>query len=174
MLFVSFTGVSIAGEGGVASSKPNAVALSGRNGLAVSAPKATAIAGVSPQEAAAFSVSVPSRNQLVIKSASTRLSAPEETGSFEDYDYIESSPVRAATRNVPLTRSSGLVHSNTKNKLKPMMATASAADAIVQMWRTAIAEDYASPYGSDADRLDDYDIEQLYKISKKLNKRRRI
>ncbi|XP_073841178.1 uncharacterized protein [Musca autumnalis] len=166
-------GVSIVGEGGVASSKPNAVALSGRNGLAVSAPKATAIAGVSPEEAAAFSVSVPSRNQLVIKSAASRLTSYDDSPSYDDYDYIETSPIKANTRNAPLLRSSGLVRSTNKMRPKPMMATASAADRIVQMWRTAIAEDYASPNRDDEDRLDDYDIEQLYKISKKLSKRRR-
>ncbi|XP_075163131.1 uncharacterized protein LOC142235758 [Haematobia irritans] len=167
-------GVSIAGEGGVASSKPNAVALSGRNGLAVSAPKATAIAGVSPQEAAAFSISLPSRNQLVIKSGSKRIASPEDSSNYEDYDYIETSPVKASTRDVPLLRSSGLVGSNSKHKPKPMMGTATAAEAIVQMWRTAIAEDYAAAPNDDMDRLSDYDIEHLYKISKKLSNRRRM
>ncbi|XP_061391202.1 uncharacterized protein LOC133326589 [Musca vetustissima] len=171
-------GVSIVGQGGVASSKPNAVALSGRNGLAVSAPKATAIAGVTAEEAAAFSVSVPSRNQLVIKSAASRLAPIDESPSYDDYDYIETTPIKAKTRKAPLLRSSGLIRSTNKMHPKPMMATASAADKIVQMWRTAIAEDYASPNRYDdgddeEDRLDDYDIEQLYKISKKLSKRRR-
>ncbi|XP_059224660.1 uncharacterized protein LOC131997622 [Stomoxys calcitrans] len=167
-------GVSIAGEGGVASSKPNAVALSGRNGLAVSAPKATAIAGVTPQEAAAFSISLPSRNQVVIKSATTRVASPQDSLSYDDYDYIETSPVKAISNDSPFLRSSGLVgNSGNKQKPKPMMGTASAAEAIVQMWRTAIAEDYASPHDDgDRDRLSDYDIEQLYKISKKLSHHR--
>ncbi|XP_055842457.1 uncharacterized protein LOC129909396 [Episyrphus balteatus] len=71
-------GLSIVGEGGVASSKPNAVAISGREGLAVSAPKATAIAGVSPEEAAAFSVNVPTRNDIIIK-AFQKANAPRST-----------------------------------------------------------------------------------------------
>lgn len=63
-----FQGVAIAGKGGVASSKPNAIALAGIEGLAVASPKATAIAGVTPEEAAAFSVSFPHRPNLIIKS----------------------------------------------------------------------------------------------------------
>ncbi|XP_065360341.1 uncharacterized protein LOC135954192 [Calliphora vicina] len=161
--------ISIAGEGGVASAKPNAVALSGRNGLAVSAPKATAIAGVTAEEAAAFSISLPTRNNLVIKSASTRLSSP----SYDDYEDIDSSPLQAYTRNVPLLRSAGTEKSKVSSKPKPMLATINAADAIVKMWRTAIAEDQADVYGA-PERNNDFDIEQFFKISKQMNQRRRI
>ncbi|XP_017139148.1 uncharacterized protein LOC108153578 isoform X2 [Drosophila miranda] len=118
-------GLSIAGEGGVASSKPNAVALSGRNGLAVASPKATAIAGVSPEEAAAFSISLPTRNQLVIK---TPNSAAEKAS--DDYDYNDG-PLTVA--RFPLTRETPLV---------PVRI--SGADSLVDKWRTAIAEDYAA------------------------------
>lgn len=164
-------GLSIAGEGGVASSKPNAVALSGRNGLAVSAPKATAIAGVTAEEAAAFSISLPSRNQLVIKSVSTRLPSTAD----DDYDYIETSPLQANTRNIPLLRSANPVKPKvyTTSRPKPMMATVNAADAIVKMWRTAIAEDHAAPSGA-LERNNDFDIEKLFKFSRELNKMRRI
>ncbi|SPP85198.1 uncharacterized protein LOC117586980 isoform X3 [Drosophila guanche] len=118
-------GLSIAGEGGVASSKPNAVALSGRNGLAVASPKATAIAGVSPEEAAAFSISLPTRNQLVIK---TPNSAAEKAS--DDYDYNDG-PLTVA--RFPLTRETPLV---------PVRL--SGGDSLVDKWRTAIAEDYAA------------------------------
>ncbi|KAH8339486.1 hypothetical protein KR074_009412, partial [Drosophila pseudoananassae] len=120
-------GLSIAGEGGVASSKPNAVALSGRNGLAVASPKATAIAGVSPEEAAAFSISLPSRNQLVIKSPN---SAAERVS--DDYDYND---VPLSLARFPLTR-------ETPQQLVPVRI--SGGDALVNKWRTAIAEDYAA------------------------------
>ncbi|XP_034656219.1 uncharacterized protein LOC117893641 [Drosophila subobscura] len=118
-------GLSIAGEGGVASSKPNAVALSGRNGLAVASPKATAIAGVSPEEAAAFSISLPTRNQLVIK---TPNSAAEKAS--DDYDYNDG-PLTVA--RYPLTRETPLV---------PVRL--SGGHSLVDKWRTAIAEDYAA------------------------------
>ncbi|XP_017028596.1 uncharacterized protein [Drosophila kikkawai] len=120
-------GLSIAGEGGVASSKPNAVALSGRNGLAVASPKATAIAGVSPEEAAAFSISLPTRNQLVIKSPN---SAAEKAS--DDYDYND---VPLTLARFPLTR-------ETPQQLVPVRI--SGGDALVDRWRTAIAEDYAA------------------------------
>ncbi|KAI8120190.1 hypothetical protein CVS40_8500 [Lucilia cuprina] len=162
-------GISIAGEGGVASAKPNAVALSGRNGLAVSAPKATAIAGVTAEEAAAFSISLPTRNNLVIKSISSRLSS---SPSYDEYDDIDTSPLRAHTRNVPFLRSAGMEKSKDSSKAKPMMATLNAADAIVKMWRTAIAEDHAADYGT-PERNNDFDIEQFVKISKQMNNQRR-
>ncbi|EDW41830.1 GM24360 [Drosophila sechellia] len=120
-------GLSIAGEGGVASSKPNAVALSGRNGLAVASPKATAIAGVSPEEAAAFSISLPTRNQLVIKSPNL---ASEKAS--EDYDYND---VPLTVARFPLTR-------ETPQQLVPVRI--SGGDSLVERWRTAIAEDYAA------------------------------
>lgn len=108
------------------------MALSGRNGLAVASPKATAIAGVSPEEAAAFSITLPSRNQLVIK---TPNSAVERLGN-DDYDYNDL-PL-AMTNNFPRTR---------ETPLRPSGAAAAAAvatDAIVEKWRTAIAEEYAA------------------------------
>lgn len=43
-------GLSIAGDGGVASSKPIGTAIAGASGLAVARPVATAIAGVKPDE----------------------------------------------------------------------------------------------------------------------------
>jgi len=107
----------------VASSKPHAVALSGRNGLAVASPKATAIAGVSPEEAAAFSITLPSRNQLVIK---TPNSAGERISS-DDYDYND---VPLAMSSYPHTRETPL--------------RGGAADSLVEKWRTAIAEEYAA------------------------------
>ncbi|KAM8710642.1 hypothetical protein ACLKA7_017293 [Drosophila subpalustris] len=116
-------GLSIAGEGGVASSKPHATAISGRNGLAVASPKATAIAGVSPEEAAAFSITLPSRNQLVIK---TPNSAGERIAS-DDYDYND---VPLAMSSYPHTR---------ETPLRP-----GAGDSLVEKWRTAIAEEYAA------------------------------
>jgi len=111
----------------VASSKPNAVALSGRNGLAVASPKATAIAGVSPEEAAAFSISLPTRNQLVIKSPNL---ASEKAS--EDYDYND---VPLTVARFPLTR-------ETPQQLVPVRI--SGGDSLVERWRTAIAEDYAA------------------------------
>lgn len=127
------SGLSIAGEGGVASSKPNAVALSGRNGLAVASPKATAIAGVSPEEAAAFSISLPTRNQLVIKSPN---SAAEKAS--DDYDYND---VPLTLARFPLTR-------ETPQQLVPVRI--SGGDALVDRWRTAIAEDYAARHQAQA------------------------
>ncbi|XP_062128257.1 uncharacterized protein LOC133840444 isoform X2 [Drosophila sulfurigaster albostrigata] len=118
-------GLSIAGEGGVASSKPHATALSGRNGLAVASPKATAIAGVTPEEAAAFSITLPSRNQLVIKSPN---SAAGERLGIDDYDY---SDVPMAIATFPITRETPLRQSG-------------APDSLVEKWRTAIAEEYAA------------------------------
>lgn len=115
-MLIAFLGVSIAGEGGVASSKPNAVALSGRNGLAVASPKATAIAGVTPEEAAAFSITLPSRNQLVIKTSNSQ--------SNDDYDYSDA-PVAVST--FPRVRDA---------PQRP--------DALVEKWRVAIAEEYAA------------------------------
>jgi len=148
-------GLSIAGEGGVASSKPNAVALSGRNGLAVSSPKATAIAGVTPEEAAAFSVHVPTRNQLVIKAS--------QHAFYDDYDYSDVGPVRSAhTRDTPLTRdadSTPTAH-HIRNRLRTSQTTGgnhatakrkvasapslNAGNDFVNKWKTAIAEDYAA------------------------------
>ncbi|KAH8378584.1 hypothetical protein KR009_000064, partial [Drosophila setifemur] len=125
-------GLSIAGEGGVASSKPNAVALSGRNGLAVASPKATAIAGVSPEEAAAFSISLPTRNQLVIKSPN---SAAEKAS--DDYDYND---VPLSLARFPLTRETPL-HQQQQNYVPIHF---SGGDVLVDRWRTAIAEDYAA------------------------------
>ncbi|EDV96563.1 GH15132 [Drosophila grimshawi] len=112
-------GLSIAGEGGVASSKPNAIALSGRNGLAVASPKATAIAGVSPEEAAAFSITLPSRNQLVIKTPNT--------AGVDDYDYSDA----------PLTLA-GFPHT------RDVPSRTGAGSDLVEKWRIAIAEDYAA------------------------------
>lgn len=104
------------------------MALSGRNGLAVASPKATAIAGVSPEEAAAFSITLPSRNQLVIK---TPNSAVERLGN-DDYDY----------NDLPMAMANNFPHTR-ETPLRPSGA-AVAADAIVEKWRTAIAEEYAA------------------------------
>ncbi|XP_037947052.1 uncharacterized protein LOC119678986 [Teleopsis dalmanni] len=132
-------GLSIAGEGGVASSKPNAVALSGRNGLAVASPKATAIAGVSPEEAAAFSVTLPNRNsaynQLVIKNK-YRPSTPVQYPSYDDYDYSDIAPVRQVTRDMPIAPP-------TKTKTAAVISSA-ASDDLINKWKTIIAEDFAS------------------------------
>lgn len=105
------------------------MALSGRNGLAVASPKATAIAGVSPEEAAAFSITLPSRNQLVIK---TPNSAVERLGN-DDYDY----------NDLPLAMANNFPHTR-ETPLRPSGAAAVATDAIVEKWRTAIAEEYAA------------------------------
>lgn len=142
-------GLSIAGEGGVASSKPNAVALSGRNGLAVASPKATAIAGVSPEEAAAFSVNLPNRNQLVIKS--TQHSSKHRDGLdrviYDDYDYSygDMAPLRAVTRNVPHTRKTA-----GQMRTSGPTTTLSTADIVsspdfISKWKVAIAEDGTAP-----------------------------
>lgn len=48
VLHILFPGLAIAGEGGVASSKPAATAIVGPGGLAIARPVATAIAGVDP------------------------------------------------------------------------------------------------------------------------------
>lgn len=120
-------GLSIAGEGGVASSKPNAVALSGRNGLAVSAPKATAIAGVTPEEAAAYSVSLPQRNQLVIKTGSAAPKRP----AFDDYEYYDLSPVRSTLTKETITSTTG--------------SKSAVNSELLNKWKTLIAESYASP-----------------------------
>lgn len=145
------------------------MALSGRNGLAVSAPKATAIAGVTAEEAAAFSISLPSRHNLVIKSAPTRFSSP----SYDDYYDLDSSPLQANTHNIPILRSAGTEKTRNQSKIKPMQATASAADAIVKMWRTAIAEDHAT-VDVLREHNNDFDIEKFFKISKQMNHHRRI
>ena len=39
------SGIAVAGEGGVASSKPQATAVAGKSGLAVASPHATAVSG---------------------------------------------------------------------------------------------------------------------------------
>lgn len=149
------------------------MALSGRNGLAVSAPKATAIAGVTAEEAAAFSVALPTRNNLIIKSYSSSASRPSLSSFDDEYDELESSPLHANTRDIPLWRSSGTMKSKETGKpIKPMWATVSAADAIVKMWRTAIAEDHASDPAQAYERNDDFDIEQFYKQIK--SQRRRV
>ncbi|XP_067647075.1 uncharacterized protein [Eurosta solidaginis] len=139
-------GLSIAGEGGVASSKPNAIALSGRNGLAVSAPKATAIAGVSAEEAAAFSVSIPNRNNLVIK-AGNRIS---QRPVYDDYseDYSDLPPIRSMfTRDVSVSHDSTtpVVSRKNKNNITKVKNTSSGADeSFLDKWKTMIAEDYAA------------------------------
>lgn len=56
MVISSITGLAIAGEGGVASSKPIATAVVGPGGLAVARPVATAIAGVSASEVSALGI----------------------------------------------------------------------------------------------------------------------
>lgn len=53
--------MAIAGEGGVASSKPVATAVVGPGGLAVARPVATAIAGVKPSEISALGLPIPSK-----------------------------------------------------------------------------------------------------------------
>lgn len=142
------------------------MALSGRNGLAVSAPKATALAGVTPEEAAAFSISLPSRNQLVLKSGTTR-------SALDDYDYTDSiAELPTNYRNIPVLRSAGPITSSKRGhsheqriKPRPMMGTINAADAIVKMWRTAVAENYAA-INADDDHEPAYDVEQLFRASK--------
>nr|XP_036219605.1 uncharacterized protein LOC118679746 [Bactrocera oleae] len=139
-------GLSIAGEGGVASSKPNAIALSGRNGLAVSAPKATAIAGVSAEEAAAFSVSIPNRNNLVIKNVNHMPQRPV----YDDYieDYSDVLPSRSTfTRDTTVTHGSSIPVVNKKTKLLGVTEAGSElafADSLVKQWKTIIAEDYSA------------------------------
>ncbi|XP_036337331.1 uncharacterized protein LOC118747388 [Rhagoletis pomonella] len=140
-------GLSIAGEGGVASSKPNAVALSGRNGLAVAAPKATAIAGVSAEEAAAFSVAVPNRNNLVIKNVNRLPQRP----IYDDYseDYGDVSSVRSAfTRDSIDARDSpppSVISKKNRNGGSLVGSTAGGiADAFVDKWKTMVAEEYAA------------------------------
>uniref|UniRef100_A0A1B0B976 DUF4774 domain-containing protein n=1 Tax=Glossina palpalis gambiensis TaxID=67801 RepID=A0A1B0B976_9MUSC len=145
-------------SGGVASAKPNAVALSGRNGLAVSAPKATAIAGVTPEEAAAFSVSVPSRNQILIKTSGPRF--PPLSPNFDYYDYIESSPIQASPYSHEMSPT--YKHNFFKYNSKPI-STINVASSMLKMWRTALAEDYAN---SDAtgERNADIEIKKHLKV----------
>ncbi|XP_053955596.1 uncharacterized protein LOC128861474 isoform X1 [Anastrepha ludens] len=140
-------GLSIAGEGGVASSKPNAVALSGRNGLAVSAPKATAIAGVSAEEAAAFSVSIPNRNNLVIKTVNRLPQRPV----YDDYseDYSDISPERSIfTRDAADPRADSppsVISKKPKNVSASVGSNISrTSDSFVDKWKTMVAEDYAA------------------------------
>uniref|UniRef100_A0A0A1XMW2 ATP-dependent helicase/nuclease subunit A n=1 Tax=Zeugodacus cucurbitae TaxID=28588 RepID=A0A0A1XMW2_ZEUCU len=139
-------GLSIAGEGGVASSKPNAIALSGRNGLAVSAPKATAIAGVSAEEAAAFSVSIPNRNNLVIKTVNHVPQRPV----YDDYneDYSDVLPARSKfTRDTTITHGSSLPVVSKKTKGASATEGGSGAvfaDSLVQQWKTIVAADYSA------------------------------
>ncbi|XP_011212955.2 uncharacterized protein LOC105232793 isoform X2 [Bactrocera dorsalis] len=139
-------GLSIAGEGGVASSKPNAIALSGRNGLAVSAPKATAIAGVSAEEAAAFSVAIPNRNNLVIKNVNHTPQRPV----YDDYmeDYSDVLPPRSTfTRDITVAHGSPIPVMSKKTKLASITETgsdAAFADSLVKQWKTIIAEDFSA------------------------------
>lgn len=56
LIVLSFSGLAIAGEGGVASSKPIATAVVGPGGLAVARPVATAIAGVSASEVSSLGI----------------------------------------------------------------------------------------------------------------------
>ena len=83
--------------------------------MAVASPKATAIAGVTPEEAAAFSITLPSRNQLVIKTPNT---------AGDDYDYSD----------VPLASSS----------FPRVREVPQRGDSLVEKWRLAIAEEYAA------------------------------
>lgn len=73
---IYFVGLSIAGIGGLASAKPNAIAIAGQDGLSVAAPRGmvtyclyttfvnvkffigTAIAGVSPDDIASLGISL--------------------------------------------------------------------------------------------------------------------
>lgn len=55
---IVFLGLAIAGEGGVASSKPVATAVVGPGGLAVARPIATAIAGISPSEVSGLGIPI--------------------------------------------------------------------------------------------------------------------
>lgn len=135
-------GLSIAGEGGVASSKPNAIALSGRNGLAVSAPKATAIAGVSAEEAAAFSVSVPNRNNLVIKTVHSQAQGP----LYDDYneDYSEVVPLRSTFSRVAMNTRK-YPPPDVNKKAKYVSGTEGGlSDSLINKWRTMVAEDYSA------------------------------
>lgn len=130
---VSFLlGISIAGEGGVASAKPNAIALTGRNGLALTAPKATAIAGITPEEAAAFSIRFPNRHHLVIKRNREQSSA--QPSPDYAYELLESLPAFRLDSTVPTLRN--------EDRVKPLIATTSAMDAVMQAWRNSLRAAY--------------------------------
>jgi Domain of unknown function (DUF4774) len=74
-------GLAIAGEGGVASSKPVATAVVGPGGLAVARPVSTAIAGVKPSEIGSLGIPVP------IKKSGLRSSSKLADGK---YGFIQS------------------------------------------------------------------------------------
>lgn len=63
----NFVGLAIAGEGGVASSKPIATAVVGDGGLAVARPVATAIAGIKPSEIGSLGLPISINKKLVTK-----------------------------------------------------------------------------------------------------------
>lgn len=71
-----FSGLAIAGEGGVASSKPVATAVVGPGGLAVARPIATAIAGVSPNEVAALGIPLKYKTPYVQETSSSSIYLP--------------------------------------------------------------------------------------------------
>lgn len=64
-------GLAIAGEGGLASSKPIATAIAGPGSLAVVRPISTAISGISPNEAASFGLPISHRFRDTLTSDKT-------------------------------------------------------------------------------------------------------
>lgn len=78
MVFIHI-GLAIAGEGGVASSKPIATAVVGPGGLAVAKPIATAIAGISASEVSALGIPIGSKFKTFMQSSPN--SAVYVTGS---------------------------------------------------------------------------------------------
>lgn len=61
---LNILGLAIAGEGGVASSKPIATAVVGPGGLAVARPVATALAGISPSEVQGLGIPIGSHKTI--------------------------------------------------------------------------------------------------------------
>lgn len=119
----------------MASAKPSAIALTGKNGLAVTAPKATAIAGISPKEAAAFTIRFPNRNHLVIKQ--NRSLNPSQNSSRTirpvndySYDFLKSLAPFGQQRDSSLNRKD--------NRVQPLIATASAMNAVMQVWKNIL------------------------------------
>lgn len=73
---IQLPGLAIAGEGGVASSKPVATAVVGPGGLAVARPIATAIAGISPNEVAALGIPLKYKTPFFQETANSAIYLP--------------------------------------------------------------------------------------------------
>lgn len=121
----------------MASAKPNAIALTGRNGLAVTAPKATAIAGISPKEAAAFTIQTTNRPQSTLRRQPPEVQKPLSLSTLQtapdySYNFVEFSPVSLQDnlRQTSLTSQS--------DHVQPLMGSTSAIDSVMQAWNSIL------------------------------------